>query len=428
MIERQMTTMNTVHDNDLEMPRFADGMLDLRELSRTLIETLVNEIMGAQADMLCEDGNIRNGYRERKLMTSVGEITMKIPKLRIGTYFPEDMINRYSRTDRAVIAAVSEMYTNGISTRKVEKVATKMGIDHMSASQVSRMCTALDQEVADLQSHIFEDINFPYLWLDATYLKCRNDGHVESMAVVTAIACGSDGYRRFVGFDVVDTESYGSWTAFLSNLRARGVEGVRCVTSDAHAGLKRAIEEIYTGVTWQRCIVHLERNVCVLLNTRRHKAMAGKAMQAVFRQKDPIIVREAYHVAIDEIAKLSKKAAELLEEAEADALAYLDFPQAHHRRLRTNNVQERANREIKRRSHVVQIFPSTKSLIRLIGAVCSEIDEDWSSRHYISPTSLAELEETAPITVVTVTEEIKEMASRLIAVAIESVGSERRAA
>ncbi len=272
-------------------------------------------------------------------MTSVGEITMRIPKLRMGTYFPEDVVNRYSRTDRAVVAAISEMYTCGVSTRKVAKVAAKLGVERMSASQVSRICATLDAEVADLQGRCFEGLGFPYLWLDATYLKCRDEGHVESMAIVTAIACESDGYRRFVGFDCVDTESYGSWKAFLTDLRSRGLEGVRCVTSDAHAGLKRAIEEIFSGAAWQRCIVHLERNVCSLLRTRHQRAMAGKALKAVFKETDPAMVRCAYHVAIDEISKMSSAAGELLEEAELDALAYLDFPEQHRRRLRTNNVQ-----------------------------------------------------------------------------------------
>jgi putative transposase len=280
----------------------------------------------------------------------------------------------------------------------------------------------------DLQTRSFQGMDTPYLWLDATYLKCRDEGHVESMAAVTTIAVGVDGIRRFVGFDCVDTESYGSWKAFLGGLRSRGIQGVRCVTSDAHAGLKRAIGEVFSGATWQRCIVHLERDVCSLLRTRRQRAMAGKALQAVFKQTEPAMVRGAYHVAIDEMAKMSTAAGELLEEAECDALAYLDFPAAHRRRLRTNNVQERANREIKRRSRVVQVFPSPKSLIRLIGAVCAEIDEDWLARHYMAPESLSELKEDTVIPEPAITDEIMERAARLVTVAMESVQSERRAA
>ena len=236
------------------IPRFDDGMVNLRELIRLMAEALVNEIMDAQADEACAEGNQRNGYRERTLVTSVGPITLRIPKLRVGSYFPEDLLVRYSRVDRAVIAAVSEMVTNGVSTRKVEKAAHAMGIGRMSASQVSRICESLDAVVEDLQTRVFGELRFPYLWLDATYLKCRDAGHASPTALVTATACGDDGYRR----------------------------------------------------------------------------------------------------------------------------------------LRANNVQERVNREVKCRSRVVQVFPSRKSLIRMLGAVLSEKDEDWSTRRRFTATSISE--------------------------------------
>ena len=207
------------------------------------METLVNEIMAAQADMLCDDGNSRNGYRERRLTTSVGEMTMKIPKLRMGSHFPDDVIERYRRTDRAVVAAVAEMYATGVSTRKIEKVAAKPGVNKMSASQVSRIFEALDEEVADLQHQTFEDAEFPYHWTVVTCIKARNDVRVYSMAAVTTIGCGADGIRRFVGFDCVDTESYASRNGFFESLRTRGINGVRCVATDAHEGLKKAISD-----------------------------------------------------------------------------------------------------------------------------------------------------------------------------------------
>ena len=208
------------------IPRFDDGMVNLRELIRLMAEALVNEIMDAQADEACAEGNQRNGYRERTLVTSVGPITLRIPKLRVGSYFPEDLLVRYSRVDRAVIAAVSEMVTNGVSTRKVEKAAHAMGIGRMSASQVSRICESLDAVVEDLQTRVFGELRFPYLWLDATYLKCRDAGHASPTALVTATACGDDGYRRLVGLDAIDTESYLGWRGFLQSLRSRGVDGV----------------------------------------------------------------------------------------------------------------------------------------------------------------------------------------------------------
>ncbi|WP_304902688.1 transposase, partial [Adlercreutzia caecimuris] len=181
-----------------EIPRFDDGMVNIQELIRVMAESLVNEIMDAQAEDACADGNQRNGYRERTLATSVGAINLRIPKLRRGSYFPEDLLVRYSRADRAVIAAVSEMVANGVSTRKAGRVAASLGMDRMSASQVSRICGSLDEIVADLQGRDLSDVAFPYVWVDATYVECRDGGHVSPCALVTAIGAGSDGYRRLL--------------------------------------------------------------------------------------------------------------------------------------------------------------------------------------------------------------------------------------
>lgn len=208
-----------------EIPRFDDGMVNIQELIRVMAESLVNEIMDAQAEDACADGNQRNGYRERTLATSVGAINLRIPKLRRGSYFPEDLLVRYSRADRAVIAAVSEMVANGVSTRKAGRVAASLGMDRMSASQVSRICGSLDEIVADLQGRDLSDVAFPYVWVDATYVECRDGGHVSPCALVTAIGAGSDGYRRLLGLDAVDTESHAGWPAFLRSLRERGVGG-----------------------------------------------------------------------------------------------------------------------------------------------------------------------------------------------------------
>ena len=374
------------------LPTRGDGLLDMRELARTLLETMVNEIMDAQADMACEDGAAaRNGYRERGLATPVGDIVLRIPKLRAGTYFPEGLIERYSCADRAV----AESWANGVSTRKMELIARKMGIERLSKDQVSAVCRSLDAEVAELSSRDLGEIGFPYLFLDATYVKCRRGGGVQSTAVVTAIGVGADGVRRMLGVAAIDTETHAGWLGFLRALRERGLSGVRLVVSDAHAGLVRAIAECLPGAGWQHCVVHLERDVSSLLASRRHRAMAGKALQAVFRETDPATVRSAYRAAIDAVGAMSARAGALLEEAEADVLTYLDFPAEHHRRIRTNNVQERMNREIKRRSRVVQVFPSPESMLRLVGAVCAEQDEDWSSRRYISPESMERLSEPA---------------------------------
>ena len=255
-----------------QLPIHGDGLLDMRELARTLLESMVNELMDAQADMLCEDGaNARNGYRERGLATPVGDITLRIPKLRAGSHFPEDLIERYSRVDRAVIAAVSEMVADGASAGEVKRVAQAMGIDRMSASQVSRMCSSLDESVADLRKRGLSDVTYPYIWLDATYIRCRDAGRVRSAALVTAIGAGSGGYRRLLGLDAIGTESHGGWKSFPRSPRARGVDGVICVTSDAREGPKRAIREVFPGAAWQRCIVHLMRDAAGNAPTRQKK-------------------------------------------------------------------------------------------------------------------------------------------------------------
>lgn len=297
---------------------------------------------------------------------------------------------RCPRVDRAVIAAVSEMAACGASTRKVERIAAQMGIDRMSSSQVSRICEALDATIADLQERDSSDDALPCSWVDATYIRRRDEGHVSSCAPVAAIGAGADGYRRLLGLDAVDAESYAGWLAFLRSLRERGADGVVCVTADAHEGLGRAIEEVFPGAAWRRCIVRLMRNAASLAPTRQKRAATLAILHAVFAERDLGLVRELYHLACREICSFCPKAAELLEEAEADALAYLDFPYAHHRRLRTSNVQERANRELKRRSRVVQVFPSRKSLIRMPGAVFSEMDEDRATRRWFTEESIAQ--------------------------------------
>lgn len=374
------------------LPRFADGTINMQELIRSMAELIANEIMGAEADQLCEaTGNSRNGYRERKLMTCVGTLTLRIPKLRSGSFFPADIIERYQRVDRAVVAAVSEMYATGTSTRKVAKVAAAMGIEHLSKDQVSAMASSLDADAAELLGRDLSGLRMPYLWLDATYVKCRTGSHVASVAVVTAIGCDEDGWRHVLGLGVVDTESYDSWLGFLQGLRARGVHGVELVTSDAHTGLRCAIAEVFQGAAWQRCVVHLIRNCAREAGRGSLSRRVARIVAPVFRAKDADAVRAMYHVACEMLEGCCPKAAAVLEEAEPDALAYLDFPQSHWKRLRTNNVQERTNREIKRRSRVVQVFPSEKSLVRLVGAVMCDQDEAWSEARYFSAAKMAEL-------------------------------------
>lgn len=375
-----------------EVPVREDGTLDINELMRMGLERTVNAIMDARADEVLGEGNRRNGYRERKLLTAVGEITMRIPKLREGTYFPDELIRPYSRVDRAVVAAVREVYVRGLSTRKIERAADALEFGSLSPSRVSRMTADLDEEVEALLSADFRDTEFPYLWLDATYVNCRDEGHVQSKGVVTAIACDTGGGRRFVGFGIVDTESAASWKAFLKDLRRRGVAGVRCVVSDAHDGLVSAVREVFTGAAWQRCIVHLERDAWDWFPRKQDRVEALAALKAVFAERDPQLVRAMYRRAVEEFSARSERAGELLEDAEANALAYLDFPFEHHIRLRTNNVQERANGEIKRRTKVIGVFPSEASLIRLVGSVLIDVNEEWLEMSFIDAESLGRVE------------------------------------
>ena len=376
----------------LAMPRFDDGAIDMQELLRRLAEQVVNAVMDAEADQLCGGGaNSRNGYRERSLATCVGTLTLRIPKLRSGSFFPEDVLERYQRVDRALVAAVAEMYATGTSTRKVQRVAEKMGVSRLSKDQVSAIASSLDADIEDLCGRPLDGSPVPYVWLDATYVKCRREGRVASTAVVTAIGCDAGGWRRVLGVDVVDTESYDSWLAFLRAIRSRGAAGVRLVVSDAHPGLVRALGEVFQGAAWQRCAVHLMRDCMREAGSWQLRRRVGRIVSQVFRGRDAATVTAMYHAACDMLAGCCPRAAAVLEEAEPDALAYLDFPPTHWKRLRTNNVQERTNREIKRRSRVVQVFPSTGSLVRLAGAVMCEQDEIWQESRYFSEARMNEL-------------------------------------
>ena len=233
--------------------------------------------------------------------------------------------------------------------------------------------------------------------LDATYIKCRDAGRVQSTALVTVIGVGSGGYRRLLGLDAIDTESHDSRKSFPLSLRSRGVDGVICVISDAHEGLKRAIQEVLPGAAWERCIVHLMRSAAGNAPTRQEKDAVLDILKVVFVERYPELVRELYQLATSQIEGFCPKAAKVLEEAEADVLTYLDFPYEHHVRLRTSNVLQRANRVLKRRSRVVQILPSRKSLIRMMGAVFSEMDEDWAGRRWFGDDSIGRAVEGAEV-------------------------------
>ena len=386
LTQRQAPAAMTMAD----MPIGPDGLIDFRALAVGLVEECVNAAMDLAADELLGEGNRRNGYRERRLKTVIGEITLRIPKLREGTYFPGEVLRPYSRTDRAMVGVVAEVYRLGLSTRKIERAAEELGFGGLSPSAVSRMASALDEDVASVAEAEY-DQEFPYLWLDATYVDCRDGGRVRGLAVVTAIAAGMDGSRRYVGLGCVDCESLDSWREFLRGLRARGVRGVRLVVSDAHAGLRRAVREVFPGASWQRCVAHLERDVAARIRGKAERRAALAALKAVFRETDPATVRAAYDRAAAEVGRVDRRAGELLEDAREDALCYLSFPAEHRLRIRTNNVQERANREIKRRTDVVQVFPSRASLLRLVGAALADANDAWARGHFMDAAGMSDL-------------------------------------
>lgn len=369
--------METLHEEALAAAGIrADGTIDINAALRSLLEGLLNAAMDEQASEL---GVARNGYRERSLDTCVGTVTLRIPKLREGSYFPDDLVSRWSRTDTALASAICDMWVAGISTRKVEEVAAEMGVESMSRSRVSRLCAGLDEEVSEMRSADLSAEPWPYLWLDATYVPCREAGAARSTALVTAVACSLSGRRRVVGLECVDAESYLSWRDFLLGLRRRGLSGVRLVTSDAHEGLARAVREVLAGAAWQRCVAHLERNVRDRCRRRDVGDAAVSALKAALSERDPALARAGYRRACGLLAAADPRGAELLEDAEPSALAYLGFPREHAVWVRTNNVCERMNCEIKRRTRVVQVFPSRDSLVRLVGAVCCDQNDAWLS-------------------------------------------------
>lgn len=395
----------TARDNVLPMsdPEVRDLLLslvgscqDLREATARMTEALLNALMSAQADEICgapwgqrseARSNSRNGYRERSLSTAAGDLTLRVPKLRHGSYFPEGVVGRWSRVDAALAAAVAEMYVNGVATRKVERVAEELGVHGMSKDRVSRIAERLDEQVEELRTRPLDASRHCYLWLDATWMRCRVDGASRSQALVTAIALDEQGRKELCGLDLVDTESHDDWRRFLRSLRARGLSGLQLVVSDACPGLRAAIEETFVGAAWQRCTVHLMRDVLGKLHKDDAKARATELMRASFGQSDPLVAHAVLRRAAEVIRADSAAAADCLAGAEADALAFMAFPEAHWPKIRTNNVQERANVEIKRRYRQVQCFPSRESLVRLVGAVMLEESEAWASKHVFRPES-----------------------------------------
>jgi putative transposase len=358
---------------------------------QALIDAELTSVIGAgRWEHTAERTAHRNGYRPRVFSTAAGDLELSIPKLRSGSFFPS-LLERRRRVDQALFAVVMEAYLHGVSTRKVDDLVKALGIDAgISKSEVSRICADLDIEVSAFRDRTLAETVYPYVFLDATYCKARVNHRVVSQAVVIATGVTGDGRREVLGFDVGDSEDGAFWTAFLRSLKARGLSGVQLVISDAHTGLKAAIGAVMLGATWQRCRVHFLRNVLAQV-PRGNAEMVAAAIRTVFAQPDAAHVAEQFETIAMMLGRQLPKVEQMMRQAREDLLAFAGFPQSHWRKIWSTNPLERVNREVKRRTEVVGVFPNPAALLRLSGAVLVEIHDEWavaSERRYLSEASM----------------------------------------
>jgi putative transposase len=362
----------------------------VRAMAQQLMELEVAQHVGAEKyERSANRSGERNGYRERQWDTRVGSIELRVPRARDGGYYPA-LLEPRRRGERALVAVVQEAYVNGVSTRRVDDLVKALGMTGMSKSQVSRLCQTLDIEVERFRTRKL-DGTYAYVQLDATFVKVRQEHRVVSMAVVIAVGVNQDGQREVLGLDVGPSEDGAFWHAFLRSLVARGLSGVKLVTSDAHEGLKAAIASVLQGASWQRCRTHLMRNALALV-PKGAQQMVAATIRTVFYQPDAESARSTWRRVADGFRPRWPRLAKLLDEAEDEVLAYLAFPHEHWRQLWSTNPQERLNREVKRRADVIGIFPNERAVIRLVGSVLAEQNDEWAvARRYFSAESLAKL-------------------------------------
>lgn len=363
----------------------------VRTLTQALMELEVTQQIGAERhERTSERRGQRNGYRERQWDTRVGSIQLQVPRVRDGSYYPS-LLEPRRRAERALVAVVQEAYVQGVSTRRVDELVQALGLSGISKSQVSLLCAELDTEVERFRSRPLVG-PYPYVWLDATFVKVRRNGRVVNAAIVLATGVNATtGQREVLGLDVGPSEDGTFWLAFLRALVARGLTGVRLVISDAHEGLKTAIGAVLHGASWQRCRVHFLRNALALV-PKSAQQMVAATIRTVFVQPDPELARATWRHVADTFRSRYLRLASLMDDAEADVLAYLAFPPEHWRQIWSNNPLERLNREIKRRTDVVGIFPNDEAVVRLVGMVLAEQHDEWQvSRRYFSVESLAKV-------------------------------------
>jgi transposase-like protein len=343
-----------------------------------LMEADVEGLIGAGRHERASDRlNWRNGYRDRTLDTRLGSLNLKIPKLRAGSYFPPFLEARKT-TEKALVAVIQEAWIGGVSTRRVDEIAQAMGLSGISKSQVSKLCKEIDERVKAFLERPLEG-DWPYLWLDATYLKVREGGRIVSVAAIIAVAANTEGRREIVGLGIGPSEAETFWADFLKRLARRGLRGVKLVISDAHEGLKAAVQRV-VGATWQRCRVHFMRNALAYVPKTQETVVAAAIRQA-FIQPDRETAGQVWRHVADQLRPRFEKLGRLMDEAEHDVLAYMTFAAQHRTKLHSTNPLERLNKEVKRRADVVGIFPNEESIVRLVGAVLLEQNDDWQTQN-----------------------------------------------
>jgi putative transposase len=372
------------------------------DVLRQMVQFMAQRLMELDVEGRCGAGydekapaarlNSRNGYRDRLWETRAGSVELKIPRLRRGTYFPEFLEPRRT-AEKALAAVIQEAYVQGISTRSVDDLVKALGMSGVSKSEVSRLCGELDERVGAFLTRPIEG-DWPYLWIDATYVKTREAGRIVSVAVIVAVAVNTDGQRQVLGMKVGASEAEPFWTEFLRSLTRRGLRGVKLVISDSHEGIKAAVGKVLKA-TWQRCRVHFMRNALAYA-PKAQRRMVSAAIATVFAQESAKDAHAQWRVVSDQLRDKIPRLGDMMDSAEHEVLAYMDFPRAHWLQIHSTNPLERLNAEIKRRTNVVGIFPNDRAITRLVGAMLLEQSDEWTlQRRYMQLEGLQSLSDTA---------------------------------